>query len=257
MAGKETSKEILAEVRRDRLNKHLNEVEAVIQEWITDLDAPHPFYWWPSEESRKLTPPSPTYPTVMPMEPLRLEPWRLWACRSVYVPRAEQDTASNHILRKHLRKRALWKYNTEWRQRLDRIKELGVSICEKATEMGNLRAKGRKPTEDYKAIALLMALELALGHDPEKSYSQAQRQGVCYAGILIEKSATPQQTNEVAEEHWQIISELGQSKEMRELALEWQQVLDLQERMKELAQKAIKSSDILYPCQFCRRLWQE
>jgi hypothetical protein len=44
---------------------------------------------------------------------------------------------------------------------------------------------------------------------------------------------------------------------MLELAREWQQVLDLQKKMRELAEKAIKSSDILYPCQFCRRLWQE
>lgn len=270
MARKRKSKAILAEVRRDRLNKHLNEVEDLIWEWITDLDTPSPFYWSSSEESRELR-------TVrLVTVDYRLEPWKLWACRSVYVPPVEQDTASNHILRKHLRKRALWSYHTEWEQGLNRIRELGIPICERATEMGNVRAKGRKPTEDYKAAALLVALELALGHTPEKSYSPRVQgvsyaesrgipeklrsprvQGVYYAEFLIEKTANAEQVNGVVEEHWQMISELGRSKKMRELAREWQQVLDLQEKMKELAQKAIKSSDILYPCQFCRRLWQE
>jgi len=206
----------------------------------------------------------------------RLEPWKLWACRSVYVPPVEQDTVSNHILRKHLRKRALWRYHTEWEQRLNRIRELGDPICERATEMENERAKGRKLTEDYKAGALLGALDLALGHTPEKSYSPKVQglsyiesrgipeklrsprvQGVYYGDLLIEKTANAEQVNGVGEEHWQMISELGESKEMLELAQEWQRVLALQEKMIELGQKAIKSSDILYPCQFCRRLWQE
>jgi len=268
--AKRKSKEILAEVRKDRLYKHLNEVEEIIQGWITDLDTPSPFYWSSSEESRELR-----TLRIMTVDS-RLEPWKLWACRSLYAPRAEQDTASNHILHKHLRKRALWGYHTEWGQRLNRIRELGGPICERATEMENERAKGRKLTEDYKATALLVALELALGHTPEKSYSPRVQgvsiaedrgipekvrspriQGVLYAGVVVEKTANAEQWKVVKEEHWQMISELGESKEMRELAQEWQQVLDLQEKMKELAQKAIKSSDILYPCQFCRRLWQE
>ncbi|GAI23265.1 unnamed protein product, partial [marine sediment metagenome] len=74
---------------------------------------------------------------------------------------------------------------------------------------------------------------------------------------VIEKTANAEQVNGVGEEHWQMISELGESKEMLELAQEWQRVLALQEKMIELVQKAIESSDILYPCQFCRRLWQE
>jgi len=256
MARKKQSQGILTELKRDRLNKHLNEVEEVIERWITELIVPPPFYWQPSEESERFGAGVGGTP-VRPPEYFRLQPWKLWACRSVYVPSQEQDIASNHMLRKHLRKRALWTYHAEWEQRLNRIKELGTRICERATEIENVQAEGKGLTEDYKAIALRVALELALGGGPEKSYSQRGSRGVCYAGVLIEKSANAQQMNEVAEEHWQLISELGQSKEMLELAREWQHALALQERMRELAQKAIKSSDILYPCQFCRRLWQE
>lgn len=262
MARKKQSQKILAEVRRDRLYKHLNEVEEVIQEWITDLSTvPPPFFWQPSEESEKFSKPSGFTP-VRPPDYYRLQPWKLWACQSTYMTHAEQDIASNHMLHKHLRKRALWTYHTEWGQKLNAIRELSIPICDRATEMGNERAKGKELTEDYKAVALLVALELALGHTPEKSYLQKGSQGVCYAyeavEVVIEKSANTQQMKgEVEEEHWQMILELSQSKEMLELAQEWQQALVLQGRMIELAQKAIKSSDILYPCQFCRRLWQE
>lgn len=262
MARKKQSQGILAEVRRDRLYKHLNEVEGVIQEWITDLDAPPPFYWQMSEESQKLAASDVSGILLPSPEYYRLQPWKLWACRSVYVPRAEQDTASNHILHKHLRKRALWRYHTEWEQKLNSITELGSPLCEKATKMQDGRKIGWELTEDYMPVALQVALEVASGHAPVKSYSQRSgfSRGVWYEGIydgiLIEKSASPQQVDEVAEQHWQMISELGQSNEMKQLAWEWQQVLVLQDRMTELAQKAVKSSDILYPCQFCRRLWQ-
>jgi hypothetical protein len=260
MAKGKKSEEALAQVKRDRLNKHLNEVEELIERWITELAAPSPFYWQESEESQRFLSSGAGALPTRTGEYLRLQPWKLWACRSVYVPPLEQDTASNHILRKHLRKRALWRYHSEWEQRLNRIRELGAPICERATEIEKIekaRAVGKELTEDYKAIALQVALEQALGHAPEKLYSQRAFRGVCYGEVVIEKSANAQQMTEVAENHWQMASELGQSREMLELAQEWQHALALQERMREIAQKAIKSSDILYPCQFCRRLWQE
>ncbi|MCL0077420.1 hypothetical protein M1O12_05330, partial [Dehalococcoidia bacterium] len=244
MAGKKKSEEMLAQVKKDRLNKHLSEVEEVIERWITGLDAPPPFFWQPSEESESFGESSAVAGVLIrPADYFRLQPWKLWACRSVYVPDVERDTASNHMLRKHLRKRALWKYHTEWEQRLNRISEIGVPICQRATEMEDARAKGKDLTEDYKATALMVALEQALGHAPEKLYSQKAFRGVCYAGVVIEKSANAQKMNEVAEEHWQMASELGHSKEMLELAQEWQDALALQGRMKELAEKALKSSE--------------
>jgi len=255
MAKKKKSEEITSEVKKDRLNKHLNEVEKLITEWVSHLDAPNPFHWYESEQSERIrfvgvTP-------VRPPEYYRLKEWELWACRSVYIPEEEHDTASNHMLRKHLRKRALWRYHTEWKQRLNAISELAAPLCGKAARMRAERSIGWELTEDYVAVALRMALELALGRTLEKPYSHKAPRGVWYYDILIEKSANAQQMNDVAAGHWQIISELGQSKEMLELAQEWQHVLALQEKMKELAKKAIKSSDILYTCQFCRRLWQE
>ncbi len=258
MARLKKSEAILAEVRRDRLNKHLNEVENLISTWVSELTAPSPFCWSECEESATFG----TQPIRMKANVPEYIPekhWELWACRSVYKPPTEQDTASNHILRKHLRKRALWKYHSEWGQELNRIRELGAPLCEKAADMLKERKKGRELTEDYMPVALRAALEIASGNAPPGSYSQRSgfSQGVWYDEILIEKSANVQQVDAVAERHRQMISELAESKEMNELARVWQKVLVLGERMRELAHKAVKSSDILYPCQFCRRLWQE
>ena len=260
MARRKKSDEILAEVRRDRLNKHLNEVEELIKRWVDQLaTTPNPFYWRESDESWRTRPDVEAAQAIRFPESPEEKSLELWACRGVYVLSLEQDTASNHILHKHLRKRALWRYHTEWEQRLNRIKELAPPLCEKATKMQDERKTGWELTEDYMPIALQLALEFALGHAPAKSYSQRSgfSRGVWCGEILIEKSANTEQMKEVAEQHWQMVAELGGSKEMLELAQEWQHVLVLQERMTALAEKAIKSSDILYSCQFCRRLWQE
>jgi hypothetical protein len=259
MPKKRQSKELLAEVRRDRLNKHLNEVEELLRKWIDQLTTPNPFHLRESDESWATRPDVQAGQAIRFLKSSEEERRELWACRQGYVPSLEQDTASNHILHKHLRKRAVWQDHNEWAQRLNRIAELGSSLCEKATKMCEARRKERELTEDYMPVALRTALESASGRTPAKSFSQRPGflQGVWYDGILIEKSASAQQVDEVREEYLQMISELAQSKEMKELAKEWQQVLILGERMRGLVQKAIKSSDILYPCQFCRRLWQE
>lgn len=263
MARGKKSAEISAEMRKDRLRKHLNEVEDLGRSWIKQLTAPNPFYWRESDESWATRPDVKAAQAIRFPESPEEKRWKMWACREAYVPLLEQDVASNHMLRKHLRKRALWHNHSEWEQRLNRIAKLAPALCERAAKMQEERGVGRELTEDYMPTALQAALEFASGQASAKSYSQRPgfTRGVwyegMYGGVLIDKSASSQQVDAVKEGHWQIISELGQSNEMRQLAREWQQVQLLQERMRELAHKAVKSGDILFPCQFCRRLWQE
>ena len=257
--SKEKSAELLAQMRKDRLHKHLNEVGDLGERWIGELTAPNPFHWRESDESWI------TRPEVKAAQVIRLSEsseetrWEMWGCREVYVPSLERDAASNHMLRKHLRKRALWRYHNEWEQRLNQIPVFGRPLCERAAKMQEERKARRDLTKDYIPVALQTALEFALGRNPAKSYYQGAgfRRGVWYGEILIEQSASSKQVDEVAEEHWQIVSELGHSDDMKGLALEWQQIMILQERMRGLAWKAIKSGDVLFACQFCKRLWQE
>lgn len=261
MPRKKRSEEMLAQVRRDRLNKHLNEVEQVITEWISELGAPSPFAWSESEEAIEFEVEKAAMPVrVLIQSPPEYQATRLrkaWACCSVYVPPKEQAPINNHMLRKHLRKRSLWAYHTKWERRLKRITELAPSVCDRAAHIVD-RYRGQwEITEAFRGKALEKALDLAVGREPERSYSQKPTfsRGVWYDDTLIEKSAKPEECERVADDHWRVICELAQSEEMLLLAEEWREALGLQAKMQELANKALKSSDILYACQFCRRLW--
>jgi hypothetical protein len=261
MPRKRRSEEMLAQVRRDRLSKHLNEVEQVISEWISELGTPSPFVWSESEEAIEFEAKNAAMPVrgrlAVPTEYQVAKVWKGWACRSQYVPPKEQDPITNHMLRKHLRKRSLWTNHTKWERRLNTIIDLALPVCNRAAQLvGRYRGQW-EVTEDYEGTAVEKALDLAVGLEWEQSYSQKPvfSRGVWCGDILIEKSARPEEVEKVGDQHRQLIRELAQSEEMLALANEWREVLVLEARMRELANKALKSSDILYPCQFCRRLW--
>jgi len=258
---KKRPEEMLAHVRRDRLNKHLNEVEQVIRDWISELSVPSPFAWSESEEAIEFESKEAAMPVrlsiPLPPDYRASSQWKAWACHAVYAPPKEQDPVANHMLRKHLRKRSLWAYHTEWERRLERVMDLTPSVCDKAAQIVDRSGGQLEITEDYRGKALEKALDLAIGRDLERSYfhKPAFSRGVWYDDILIEKSTKTEEVEKVANQHWKVICELAQSEEMGSLAEEWRKVLELQGKMQELATKALKSSDILYPCQFCRRLW--
>ena len=252
----EKPQESMARIKTDRLSHHLEEVEGLIKDWIAELATPDPFLWLKSQSFEELAEGPVRGPVAPSHEQLRLERWKLWACHSVYRPSTEEDADSNHMLRRHLRSRALWRHHTQWQQRLNKIRELATPLCEKAARMSSERATGRELTEDYLGLALYLAWQMALGYNPEKSYSRRQgSSGVWYGDYVIEKAASSEEISEVGDRHWEMINQLALISEMRAIVQEWQQILPLQEQMRELAGKAVKSSDILYPCQFCRRLW--
>lgn len=53
MPRKKKSEATLAELRMDRLKKHLVEVEYIIRKWISELSAPSPFAWSESQEAAR------------------------------------------------------------------------------------------------------------------------------------------------------------------------------------------------------------
>lgn len=261
MPRKKRSEEMLAEVRRDRLNKHLTEVEQYIREWISELATPSPFIWSESEEAVEFESNQASMPVRLPMPeaaPLRaLSPWKQWARRSVYAPLMEQTPITNHMLRKHLRKRSLWASHTVWEQRLKTVKEMASPVYNKAAQIVDIYRGQWQITEDYEGTALERAFDLSLELGTEKSYEQksAFSRGVWYGGILIEKSAKPEEVEAAAEQHRGVIKELAKLEEMLSLTGEWRKVLEIQTKMQEIATRALIASDILYACQFCRRLW--
>jgi hypothetical protein len=261
MPRKKRSEATLAQLKMDRLKNHLIEVERIIGGWVSELNAPSPFHWSESKEAIK-------FETEKAAMPVRLslaggsglqkgDERSQWALQTRYAPPTEQDAVANHMLRKHLRKRAIWSNHAQWELTLKRVTELAPAASNKVSRLVEVH-KGRwETTEDYEGTVMEKALDLATGQEREEPYWQKPgfSHGVWYGDILIEKSAGPEEVAQVASDHRQLIQQAAQSEEMLSVAVEWGEVLKLQARMKELASKTLKSSDILYPCQFCRRLW--
>ena len=75
--------------------------------------------------------------------------------------------------------------------------------------------------------------------------------------LIIETSiATTNDRNMVEKEHRDLSDEIAQTDEMKNLVNLSIDIIKLQEAMRTIAMKALKSSDILYPCRFCRHLWK-
>ena len=251
----------LAQLKMDLLKNHLSYVEQVITKWITELNAPNPFGWLESREAIKFETEKADMPVRVSLEGdsgiPRVDQRIQWALQTTYMPSAEQDPITNHILRKHLRKRSLWTYHTQWEQRLKRVTELAPAGSGKLSQLVEPYKNSFDITEDYKGIALEKALDLAIGQKRIGRYWQKPgfSSGVWLDDILIEKSALPEEVEQAGSQHRKLIEEIAQSEEMQSLAVEWAEVIKLQERMQQLATNTLKSSDILYQCKFCRRLW--
>jgi hypothetical protein len=123
--------------------------------------------------------------------------------------------------------------------------------------MAEMTCSGRQYTEDYLGMAIWQAFRLACGQAPYKWCKPSdQGKGVQYGAWLIESSSSVEECDSVCQDHWHLIYTLAQQQEMHNVVEEWKQVLKLQERMQELVGKALKSSDFLYPCWFCKYLWE-
>lgn len=187
MANKKMSEEVRTRIKLQRLNKHLEEVEELCEQWRKELVTLAPF------DRKSLL-----------------------------------DTASNnHMLRRHLRSRALWGYYPKLQEKRDRMKELAEVLHRKAREAGVSRQ------------TLIL----------EEAFSR-----ICVVGF------SPVQTGAdraVLKENEEAIVKLARLDEMKQLRDEWKEARAIGEKMHGLIWKAVKSSDILYRCQFCRRLWED
>jgi hypothetical protein len=232
MAKRIENSAIAIELKKEYLKEHLDKVKILIGKWISELNAPSPF--------------APEGP--------------LWGWQAVYTPATEQIAGNNHMLRRHLRSRTLWKLHTSWQSKVENAWHLVSQIREKANaehvQLSN--DKQRQYTEDYLGIALWQGFEVACGKKLEKLYAvPSDQKGVAYGAYKIEMSATSQEERSLIEkEHLDFIFSVAQLKGTKDLARLWSEVRSLQERMSSIAIKALKSNDILYVCTFCRHLWK-
>jgi len=80
--------------------------------------------------------------------------------------------------------------------------------------------------------------------------------GLSFGAYLIETSATSTESRNLLEkEHREFIDGIAVIEEMKDLASRWSEVTELEEAMRAIVSKALRSNDILYACSFCRHLW--
>lgn len=260
MPRKKKTAEMLFELRKDLLNNHLSEVKQYITEWISELAAPSPFIWLESEDAAEFELKQASLPVriqLLETNPEPMSQWKQWARHTNYQPPKEQSEITNHILRKHFRKRSFWEIHTLWEQKIIMIKDLASPLFIKVEQMTEKYRDHWQITEDFGGTALESSFIHLLKHGQEKSYEQkpAFSRGVWFRNILIEKSAKAEEVKLVAEQHGTIIKELTELDEMNKVVEEWKEVLNYQNKMQEKARIALLKSDFLYKCQFCRKLW--
>lgn len=221
----------MAELKKDYLKKHLYDVEKVIENWSTELNAPPPY----TNKS-------------------------LWGWAYGYFPTEEQNPEHNHMIRKHLKSRTLWKHHSVWETKIRNIASLIDNIAKYAASIKTdlLSTPNRAYTKDFLECALWQGYELASGANRKLEYKPSKDgNGVTFGAFTIEAGATsPDIQQLIIKEHQYLIRNISGLGWMTELVSEWREVESLQQRMQNIINEAIKSHNILFPCRYCRRLWK-
>lgn len=221
------------EIKKEYLTQHLDNAKTLIAGWISQLSAPNP---------------------LAPRE-------GIWGWLSVYRPALEEDPDSNHMLRKHVPSRALWRHHADWERKLDGIWSL-INEARKQASDKHLEQpveEQKEYSENYLGVALWAAFDSAYTGKPLKiRYKMPDdERGVACGDYKIElAAATVGRRSSVQKEHQDLANYVSERKGMKDLTDLWGEVQRLQEHMQALASKALKSNDILYPCSFCRHLWK-
>ncbi len=223
---------MIFEIKRDRLEKHLQEVEKTIEMWIPQLSAPDPF---DSRDGK-------------------------WGWQTVYQPAMEADDDLNHIIRKHLKSRRLWELHTEWEYSLNEIwSQLPALHSHADKKICESLKRGMQYTEHFKETALWQAFHLGRRDRSARLTYQPNEAGfgIKLGAYIIEKSASSaEELKQIEKDHRQLVTDLTDIPEMKQIVAVWQRTLDLQSNMHSLATTLIRSSDYLNSCRFCKKLWQ-
>ena len=223
---------VAMELKKEYLKEHLDSVEKLIGEWLQKLLVPTP-----------LTPDK-----------------GIWSWESVYKPTIEQDPDSNHMLRHHLRSRALWSHHANWSRKLESIWHLTSDVKEEADKKHKEQSlnKQRQYTDDYINTALWQGFEMACGNKLRIAYKTPDDQvGLSFGAYRIEGSVkSADERTLVEKEHHDFIYDIASLELLGALVDTWTEVLKIQQNMQALVTKALKSKDILYSCRFCKHLWK-
>jgi len=224
---------IAQEIKKNYLLGHLEDIKRLITDWISQINTPHPF---------------------APRE-------GVWNWQSGYSPDLEGDQDSNHMLRRHLRSRALWSHHAEWERKLNVLWDLTGQARKLAEDkyLEQLSDEQKKYRENYVGVALWVAFDSTYSGRPLEVHYEIpdDHLGVALGNFKIELSAsTINECTLIEKEHKDFIHYLVKLEPLRESSTIWQEVQNLQAQIRALANKALKSNDILYQCRFCQHLWK-
>ena len=225
--------EMAKEIKKEYLLRHLDEVEKLITDWIPQLSAPAPFLLLDDD----------------------------WGWLSIYRPALEENPDSKHVLKQHLRSRTLWRHHTEWKRKLETTWDLITKVRKKANDV-YAQLSINQPTlhrEHYVGVALTVVFNSIYTEKLLKIQYQipSDQHGVSCGDFKIELAATlDKERLAIQKEHTGYTNKVTGFEEMKILIELWHDVEVLQEQMKIIANKIIKSKDILYSCKFCRHLWK-
>ena len=232
MTKKASTSPMGMEIKKEYLKKHLEEVEDLIGRWIPELNAP-----------------------------LVLAPkGGSWGWQSVYRPLTEESPDNNHMLRRHLRSRALWSNHAHWERGLDRVWDLIYQVRSQAILLHTNKSSTGKSQyqDDYIDTAVWVAFNEVCGKEPGLVYrSGDDNRGVFYGAYRIERSASdPTERIRIEDEHRQLVTVIAELKATKELKGNCFDLVRLQEHMQTIVGRLLKSRDILYQCRFCKHLWK-
>ena len=94
------------------------------------------------------------------------------------------------------------------------------------------------------------------GRSSNQRYEPHPERGLSFGASVIEEAAPVTLMTSVEEDHKGLVESLGTRPEMEEIGVYWREVTKTEGSMSKLVTDVLKSSDIFYPCRFCRNLFK-
>ncbi len=225
---------VVVELKKERLTRHLDQVEVLLSQWLGELSDPGLFY-----------------------REVEFSPQNIHI--ALYQTLLERDEEVNHQLRSHLSSRALWRHHTDW----TRLHSALAKSVNKLVDVGMGRMEllaqeeGIRPTLWFLNSALEDAFATVVDGVSRTAQPELDSHGgVIYRSNKIETGALPEELEKVARALRRLTYILRVRPEMAVLSGLWTEMKQHEHSIIQIGGDTLKASDIFYSCRFCRKLFK-
>lgn len=232
-----TNLDVLGEIRRVWLLEHLNGVDKLVGDLLDRLES-------------------------VAGEPSQHD-WQ---------PVAGRDAVENHTLRRHLKSRALWAHYSGLGKALNSMGPVHRGMIDQAVRIvvgssESPEGHGLKqlteglsrfdPTAAFGETAVRRAIDGRTGETGGFPYRRPDNRptGVLYGTTLIERTADPDEVDEVRKLHLGLARHLGKSEQATAIATHRKDAKAHRDGAVMLLREVRRSKDILRPCRYCKHLF--